>query len=153
MDSDKLKDLEHLKGQQIPGPFASTLDVEAFYNSTTDYKEKQDRLYIEVWYAKATCLSMNTKMLSQYFRLRRNGKKLDPEEYRDCLLNYFDTSKSVEQVTLPDLQKTIGTLTESILSDVPDKRDVSLSIDEHVIVYWLTKKAWMVFSHCGYDPW
>ena len=48
--------------------------------------------------------------------------------------------KSVEQVTLPDLQETIGTLTESILSEIPDKSEDTLSIGEHVIVYWLTTK-------------
>ena len=72
----KLSDLDFLEKQIVPGPFSTSQNVEALMNSEEEPKKKQDLLYIEVWYAKTTSLSMNTKALSKVFRLRRDGKKL-----------------------------------------------------------------------------
>ena len=54
LDTNKLRDLEHLKQQKIPGEFSTAIKVQEFYILTSSYKEKQDHLYIKVRYAKAT---------------------------------------------------------------------------------------------------
>ena len=41
--------------------------------------------------------------------------------YAHCLIKYFDTSRSVGQVTMPDLQKALGDLQQSFLDDVSDE--------------------------------
>ena len=66
-DASKLKDLEYLKDQEIPEAFTKSEDVQSFSTLNIDDKYKQDRLYIEVRYAKATCLLMNTKALDDLF--------------------------------------------------------------------------------------
>ena len=88
-DASKLKDLEFLKQQQIPGPFTAAADIKTFIESDIEDKIKQDRLYVEVRYAKATCLSMNTQTANRFFKLRENGKKMAYQVYSDCLLKYL----------------------------------------------------------------
>ena len=153
-DASKLKDLEFLKNQQIPGPFTSADDVDMYINSELTIKDKQDRLYIEVRYAKATCLSMNTKSLNQFFKLRQKGKKLDYEKYADCLKSYFDTSKSMSTVTLPELKSTLGEIRNEICSNEAEsenfesasmeKQSSLMQVGQHVIVFWIEqmKKVW-----------
>lgn len=66
-DASKLKDLDYLKSQEFPGPLTTSEDVHTFCELDIPEKHKQDRLYIEVRYAKATCLSLNTKSLFSDF--------------------------------------------------------------------------------------
>ena len=63
----KIKDLEYLKQQQILGPFTAATEIKAFLETDTAEKLKQDRLYIEIRYAKTTCLSMNTHTANRFF--------------------------------------------------------------------------------------
>ena len=63
-------------------------------------------VYIEVRYAKATCLSMNTQTANQFFKLRENGKKMAYKVYSDCLLKYLDSSKAVAKVSITDFSYT-----------------------------------------------
>ena len=149
-DASKLKDLDFLKTQTIPGPFSSTKDVDMFLESDLTPKEKQDRLYVEVRYAKTTCLSMNTKPLNQFFKLRQKSRKLEFNIYADCLKRYFDTSKSVNTVSLPEFKNTLGEICneicneadESKLSD--DERNNEKQVGQHVIVFWVEQmeKVW-----------
>ena len=77
-DASKLKDLEYLKQQEIPGPFTTATDVKAFIESDTAEKLKQDWHYIEVCYAKATWLTMNTQTVdsqSNFFPTERRLRK------------------------------------------------------------------------------
>ena len=64
---DASEDLEFLKQQQIPGQFTAATDIKAFIESDTAEKLKRDRLYIEVRYVNATCLSMNTQTANRFF--------------------------------------------------------------------------------------
>ena len=91
-DASKVKDLEFLKQQQIPGQFTAATDIKAFIESDTAEKLKRDRLYIEVRYVNATCLSMNTQTANRFFQLRENGEKMAYQIYSDCLLKYFQQS-------------------------------------------------------------
>ena len=74
-DASKVKDLEFLKQQQIPGQFTAATDIKAFIESDTAEKLKRDRLYIEVRYVNATCLSMNTQTANQFFSAERKWGK------------------------------------------------------------------------------
>ena len=73
-------------------------------------KLKRDRLYIEVRYVNATCLSMNTQTANQFFQLRENGEKMAYQIYSDCLLKYFDSSKPVAKVSITDFRNTLGNI-------------------------------------------
>ena len=84
----KIKYLEYLKQQQILGPFTAATEIKAFLETDTAEKLKQDRLYIEIRYAKTTCLDSQ----SIFFRLRENGEKMAYQIYSDCLLKYFQQS-------------------------------------------------------------
>ena len=140
-DASKLKDLEHLKGQEIPGPFTRSKDVQSFSTLNIDDKYKQDRLYIEDRYAKATCLSMNTKALDNFFKLGYKGKKLQSHVYAECLKKYLDTSRSVAQVTIPDLQNTLRHLQKSMFDvcESVSSLEYNVHIGEHVAVFWIEK--------------
>ena len=127
-EASKLSDLEFLKNQTIPGPFTSTDDIDKYMSSSKYQHEQQNRLYVEVRYARVTCLSMNTQTLNKFFRLRRYGKKLESEEYSICLKRYLDTSRSVKQVTLPDLQNTLTELQKSLF----DKNSEQISAVSNV---------------------
>ena len=54
-EDDKLKDLEFLKKQTIPGPFTTSDEVQSFIDTAIDDAElKNKRMYIEVRYARKT---------------------------------------------------------------------------------------------------
>ena len=71
----KTKDLEYLKRKETPRP--STLHYKFIESNTVNGIDKQNRLYIEVRYAKATSLSVNNKTLNNFFKLRHQGKSLN----------------------------------------------------------------------------
>ena len=142
-DSDKLKDLDYLKNQDIRGPFSTVEEVRAFISSDIAEKNKCDRLYIEIRYAKSTCLSMNTKSLNNFFKLRKKGRKLESHVYAKCLENYFEISRTIENVTIPDLQKTLGEIQNNIFNNNEVVKSVSnqntgldLVIGEHIAVFF-----------------
>ncbi len=140
-DASKLKDLEYLKKQQLPGPVTSTEELKNLLETDLTETQMQERLYIEVRYAKATCLSMNTQAANRFFRLRENGKKFPSKTYGDCLMRYLDTSKSVARVTIPDFVETLGNIQE-VLFETPaiEKKQklstATVSTGEHVAVIW-----------------
>ena len=140
-DASKLKDLEYLKQQQIPGPFTAAEDIQLFIESDIEEKTKQDRLYIEVRYAKATCLSMNTQTAKRFFKLRENGKKMPYEVYSECLLKYLDASKAVAKVSIRDFRDTLGNIQRKVFNEDNHCHQLqstqSLKIGEHVIVFWV----------------
>ena len=107
-----------MKQQQIPGPFTAAADIKTFIESDIEKKKiKQDRLYIEVRYAKATFLSMNTQTANRFFKLRENGKKMAYQVYSDCLLKYLDSSKAVAKVSITDFRDTLGNIQKKVFED------------------------------------
>ena len=66
--------MEYLKAQIPPGPFTSADDVDQLMKAEVDEKEKNERLYIEVRYAKMTTSNMKTS--SAVFRLKKDYKNL-----------------------------------------------------------------------------
>ena len=55
-EQSKLKDLEFLKSQNLPGPFSTSEEVDMYMDGDETDRVKNHRLYIEVRYAKKTCL-------------------------------------------------------------------------------------------------
>lgn len=104
----KLRNLNFLKSQDIPGPLASAEDVEDFMEKVSESITKKKRMYVEVRYAKQTCLSISNH--AKYFRLRRDGKNLDTGDYPKCLKDYLSTSKSVGKLIIPYLRNVLGGL-------------------------------------------
>ena len=138
-DASKLKDLEFLKHQQIPGPFTAVEDIKTFIESDLEDKKKQDRLYVEVRYAKATCLSMNTQIAAnRFFQVRENGEKMAYQVYADCVLKYLDSSKAVAKVSITDFRDTsFGWGGLKVSDDENNPQMQSLKIGEDVIVFWV----------------
>ena len=68
----RVKDLDKLKKEG--GPFTKPEEVEEFIASDLYEKEKQERLYIEVRFARDTTLSLPKK--SELFRLKEKYKSL-----------------------------------------------------------------------------
>ena len=85
MDLSKIKDLEYLKQQNPAGPFRSREEIENFMERVEESKQKNDRLYVEVRYARNTCLSMSNS--EKFFKLRRYGKTLESLEYAHCSMS------------------------------------------------------------------
>ena len=81
---------------------------------------------------------MNSKTLNIFFKLREKRWKFEEKVYADCLERYFDTSRTVGQVTIPDLQNTLGQL-QGKLFDYDNKNTANLQFDigEHVAVFWV----------------
>ena len=63
-------------------------------------------LYVEVRYARNTCLSMSNS--NKFFKLRRIGKTLESLEYAQCLTQYLDNSRNLTKLTIPDLKNVLG---------------------------------------------
>ena len=89
-----------LKTQNPPGPFCSSEEVDQFMQDSTE-PLRNKRLYHEVRYAKHS--TSNMKRNSMIFRLKKNAKNLDSEEYAHNLKTYFGCTNSVQTLTLADL--------------------------------------------------
>ena len=83
-------------------------------------KEKNSQLYVEVWYARTTSLSL--KETAKVFRLRRGGKKLETMEYATNLMEYLDDSKNMTSLTISDLNNVLGCLQGNFLCQENNKR-------------------------------
>ena len=104
-ENKKLKDLENLKQQEIPGPFTSSKDVLDYMSSCPDSKEKNKRMYLEVRYARESSCSL--KRTAIIFKLKNRGKNLNTEDYATNLCHYFDSAKSCSTLTLADLNNVL----------------------------------------------
>ena len=104
-EASKLKDLEFLKSQHIPGPFTSNGEIQAFMTSCVESKEKNNRMYREVRYARITCLSL--KETSSVFQIRSGGKNLLTQDYADNLCQYLDDSSVVSTLSMSDFNNVL----------------------------------------------
>ena len=103
----RLKDLQFLKSQQIPGPFTCKEDVENFMNSCEESPDKVDRMYKEVRYAKASSGFGDNKSM---FRLRQNGSRLTSKDYQDGLERYFEGARVATSISMADLKSILSAL-------------------------------------------
>ena len=110
-ESNKLKDLTTLKRKEPQGPFSSVKDVRDYLLLPMDDKERNERLYIEVRYARMT--SSTLKETAAVFRLKRNGKNLPTAEYADNLVKYFDDTESVGTLSMDDLNFVLSKMIDN----------------------------------------
>ena len=95
----KYKDLDYLKERN--GPFTTADQVKEFDDNTPDSPEKNSRLYIEVRYAKNSCLSL--KHTASIFRVKRDHRNLSSAEYVENLCQYLSDVRSKTSLTTDDL--------------------------------------------------
>ena len=86
-DKKRNKDLEELK--VLGGPFTNAEEVNLFMSKPMDEKSRNHRLYIEVCYAKRTCLHYPKN--SPLFSLKKNYLNLDSTTYvaKHILVNLY----------------------------------------------------------------
>ena len=113
MDTVKYKDLETLKSHG--GPFVSGEEVEMYLKGGEEEKKKNDRLYVEVRYAKNT--SLRLKHSDEVFRLKREHKNLTNEEYAENLINYLGSVRKTSSLSSSDLFDAISKITGRAIAD------------------------------------
>lgn len=103
----KVKDLDKLKS--FSGPFTKPDEVDD-YVSRMDItvKEKQDRLYTEVRYARDTTLSLPKK--SELFRLKEKYKPLSVEKFAINLKVYLGKVSTNASATWEDFDRAVASL-------------------------------------------
>ena len=85
---DQRRNSDLLKIKEKGGPFGTSEEVKAFMSSDFAEAEKVERLYLEVRYARDSCVSFPKN--SEIFRLKRAYKKLDANTYADNLIIFLD---------------------------------------------------------------
>lgn len=140
----KLEDLEFLKAQTPPGPFTSAENVDSYMEEDRDEKEKNERLYKEVRYAKLSCSNM--KRSSTVFRLKKNYKNLESVDYAHNLKAYFGCVTSIKQITLADFGYILTGLNAASVPGINTETDneVADSVQpqpgEHIAGVWADEK-------------
>ena len=108
------KGLDYLKERN--GPFTTADKVKEFDDNTPDSPEKNSRLYIEVRYAKNSCLSL--KHTASIFRVKRDHRNLSSAEYVENLCQYLSDVRSKTSLTTDDLSLVLEELTQKNNDDV-----------------------------------
>lgn len=106
--TDKRRNADLVKLKAFNGPFSSAAEVKAFTASDLPEEKKVERLYIEVRYARDTCVSFPKN--SDIFRLLKNYRKLDSKSYTDNLVIYFDKVKFLNSVEMSDFENALKEL-------------------------------------------
>ena len=106
IESVKYRDLEYLKEKN--GLFTTAEVVRDFDANTPESSEKNKRLYIEVRYAKNSCLSL--KHTASVFRLKKDHKNLSSKEYVENLCQYLSDARNKTALTAADLSLVLTDL-------------------------------------------
>ena len=151
LEAVKYKDLEYLKTKG--GPFSHSQEVEDFMAGSHTDQEKNERLYVEVRYAKNT--SLRLKHSDPVFRLKRDYQNLSNEEYSHNLTSYFGNNRKRTSITSNDLNDAILKITgcnsvtllpnkessQSIDTNIPEKEsphsNPTLKPGEHIVIFWI----------------
>ena len=86
------------------------------------------RLYMEVRYARHSCLSM--KPTASVFRLKRAFKKLSSQEYADNLREYLGDARKKTNLTESDLEAILELMSDQD-SHQPTTQQASTSQNTH----------------------
>ena len=134
----KLQDLEFLKTQSPVGPFTSAEEVEKYMKSEVDEEQRNKRLYTEMRYAKHSTVSM--KRSSEVFRLKKNYKNLDSEDYAHNLKIYLGCLNSVNRITLEDFSYILTGLNAAHCGEISTSDSTTephkVNIGEHIVGVW-----------------
>ena len=101
--------------------------------STYEEPERKKRLYIEVRYAKHS--TSNLKRFN-IFRLKKNGKMLDSEDYIHNLKVYFGCINAISTITMADLSCVLNALNTATSRNIntpvlPAPRSTSSLLHSH----------------------
>ncbi len=81
---------------------------------------------------------------AKFFKLKQNGKRLDDDDYVNCLITYFDNLTSLNKLTLLDLQNVLGSIQSLVFGPVTAPLSIQIHklflAGEHVIVVWQDRK-------------
>ena len=128
-----------MKSQNLPGPFSKAEEVDLYMDTDENDSVKNQRLYIEVRYARKTCLSL--KPSAAVFRLKQNYKNLENEQYAENLKSYLDSARSSTNLTIHDLKNVLHALKTSDTQDVitmstNKETEKTIQIGSHVAAFW-----------------
>ena len=148
----RYKDLEYLK--ERGGPFTTAKEVKEFDLNNDESQDKNIRLYTGVRYAKNSCLSL--KHTASVFRLKRDYKNLQSNEYIENLCQYLGdaTNKTVLTSDDPSLSVLDSLITNHENQVPPQTSDetnmptdeqqttdtVKYSLNEHIATVWVDEK-------------
>ena len=152
IESVKYRDLEYLKEKN--GLFTTAEEVRDFDANTPESSEKNKRLYIEVRYAKNSCLSL--KHTASVFRLKKVHKNLSSKEYVENLCQYLSDARNKTALTAADLSLVLTDLIGNTnMSDADNPVECNdtvnqlttsnyppndFNLDEHVAAVWMDEK-------------
>lgn len=106
----RLSDLDKLVS--LGGPFTKARQVDDYLKrKRTSLKDKQDRLYTEVRYARDTTLSL--PRTSDLFRLREKYQPLPVEKLAKNLKVYLDKASSHASATWQDFDKAVTAVSQN----------------------------------------
>ena len=105
-DKKRNKDLEELKF--LGGPFRNVEEVNLFMSKPMDEKSRNHRLYIEVCYARRTCLHYPKN--SPLFSLKKNYLNLDSTTYAANIKTYLSKLICHVEMDMKDFQTAIDSL-------------------------------------------
>ena len=106
--TDKRHNADLIKLKAFNGPFSSSAEVRAFAAADMPEAKKVERLYLEVRYARDSCVSFPKN--SDIFRLLKNYKKLDSKSYCDNLVIYLDKITFRNCVEMKDFESALDDL-------------------------------------------
>ena len=105
---DQRRNADLVKLKALGGPFSSSDEVRAFINSELREEKKVDRLYLEVRYARDSCVSFPKN--SDIFRLKKSYKKLDVKTFSDNLIIFLDKISFRKDMDWNDFEKALSDL-------------------------------------------
>lgn len=106
VDQRRNSDLTKLKG--MGGPFTLSSEVKEFVSTNLSEEIKVARLYLEVRYARDSCISFPKN--SDIFRLMRDHKKLSSKSYCDNLVIFLDKVSFRNCVAMEDFDRALNEL-------------------------------------------
>ena len=107
VDKQRNADLEKLV--KLGGPFTSSDAVRKYLdNDSIDEKDKNQRMYIEIRYAKNTSLSF--PKCSEIFKLKKKYKNLSTKEYCVNLMTYLDKVTCNVNMDFSDFKNALNRL-------------------------------------------
>ena len=106
VDQRRNSDLTKLKASG--GPFSSSDEVREFVSSELSEGEKVARLYLEVRYARDSCVSFPKN--SDIFRLKKAYKNLDSKTYGENLIIFLDKVSYRANVDMNDFEAALDAL-------------------------------------------
>ena len=102
---DQRRNSDLIKLKEKGGPFGTSEEVKLFVSSDIETAEKVERLYLEVRYARDSCVSFPKN--SEIFRLKKAYRKLEVKTYADNLIIFLDKVSYRNNVKMSDFESAL----------------------------------------------